>query len=119
MDFNYVTIIEVPRLAKAAAPITRISTRDHVLSILQCGENLCIGSSLPISILFTCTLMSSEAPDREINVYKDNLFRSSGTNFLLLEALILNNLGTYRAVLNDTCGTDTATSVLSLCGKCL
>ena len=110
---------EVPRLAKATAPITKISTSDHGLSVLQCGENLCIGSNLPTNILFMCTLMSSEAPDSEINVYKDDLFYSSGPNFFLREAMILNNLGTYRAVLNDTCGTDTATSVLSLCGKCL
>lgn len=118
MNFNFMTI-EVPRLAKAAAPITRISTRDSGFSTLQCGENMCIGSSLPPSILFVCTLMSSEAPVHDINVYKDNLFYTNRPNFFLLAPMILNNLGTYKTLLNDTCGTDTATSVLSLCGKCL
>ena len=110
-------IIEVPRLIKAAAPITKIST--GAFSTLQCGESLCIDFSVPTTMLFTCAVLSSEAPVNEINVYKDNSFYSSGPRFLLNEAMVLNNLGTYQAVLNDTCGTDTAISVLSMCGKCI
>ena len=117
MDFDCM-IIEVPRLTKAAAPITKIST--GAFSTLQCGESLCIDSSVPTTVLFRCAIFSSEAPDNEINVYKDNSFYSSGTIFFLNEAMqILNNLGTYRTVLNDSCGTDTAISVLSMCGKCM
>ena len=116
MDFDCM-ITEVPRLTKAAAPITKIST--GVFSTLQCGESLCINSSVPTTMLFTCDILSSEAPDNEINVYKDNSFYSSVPTFLLNETMVLNNLGTYRTVLNDSCGTDAAVSVLSMCGKCM
>ena len=109
-------ITEVPRLEKAAAPITRIST-DSFVSDFQCGENLCIGPSPPMNIHFSCAVMSSDTPDYEINIYRDDSFYIGGGAFILTKTMVSLSLGTYKTVLNDSCGIDIATSVLSLCGK--
>ena len=100
---------------KAATPITKISTNSS--AVVKCGENLCIGSSHPSNIHFTCSLKISEAADYEINVYKDDTFYSNEGSFSLSEIMIPHSLGMYETVLNDSCGMDIAISVLSLCGK--
>ena len=118
-NFNCMTI-EIPRLEKAPTPVTKISSNTDCT--LQCGENLCISSiaSPPFNftIIINCTLLHSVSTNRyELNVYRDNLFYSNESIIILTEEEIFDNLGTYKTVLNDSCGMDMSTSVLSLCGK--
>ena len=118
INVNCILIIEVPRLEKAAMPITKIFS--STASTLQCGENLCISSnpSLNFTVMMNCILLRSVSTnDYEFNVYKDNLFYSNEPMINLTEEIIFDSLGMYKTVLNDSCGMDTATSVLSLCGK--
>ena len=65
-----------------------------------------------------CEVISSEA---EFNVYKDGAFFNNQKQFFLADPetifMIPDSLGTYKTVLNDSCGMDIAISVLSLCGK--
>lgn len=111
-------VIEVPRLEKAAIPITKIFSSTS--STLQCGENLCIKSNLSLNftIRINCIPLRSVGTNGyELNVYKNNLFYSNESMINLTEERVFDSLGTYKAVLNDSCGMDIATSVLSLCGK--
>lgn len=116
--FNCI-IVEAPRLLKAATPITKISTKVFSFSHLQCDESLCIDSGLPMNVLtFHCFVQNyfSESV-YELNIYKDDAFYVNGGTFLINETIVPNSLGTYKTVLNNSCGIDTAISVLSLCGK--
>ena len=116
-NFTCMTI-EIPRLKKAPTPVTKISSNTDCT--LRCGENLCISSSPPFNftVIINCTLLHSVSTDSyELNVYRDNLFYSNESTIILTEEEIFDNLGTYKTVLNDSCGMDMSTSVLSLCGK--
>ena len=106
--------IESTKLTKAAIPITKHST--NAFPYVDCGENLCIGSILPIYIGFTCSLKAA-SDDYEVNTYRENTFYTSQLTFGLTEIMFPDSLGTYKTVLNDSCGVDVATSILSLCGK--
>ena len=108
--------IESPKLNKATIPITTHSTNSFLF--VNCGEDLCIGSVLPTYFGYTCGL-SSISDDYEVNIYKDNTFYTNKKMIELTDHEIMfpNSLGTYKTVLNDSCGMDVATSVLSLCGK--
>ena len=108
--------IESTKLDKAAIPITKHSA--DAFPNMDCGENLCIGSILPLYIGFTCGL-KAVSDDYEVNIYKENTFYINEIMFGLTgdDIMFPNSLGTYKTVLNDSCGMDVATSILSLCGK--
>ena len=86
-------------------------------SSVQCGENFCIGPIPIMSIYFTCALKISEAKYHDISIYKDNTLYKKEFQRGLTEVMIPDSLGSYMTVLNDLCGMDIATSILSLCGK--
>ena len=101
-------------------PITNHATRFS--SLLQCGQDLCIGTDLPEFITYNCDVeYSAESFVGRFNIYKDNTYYNDKTDFTLLGFGIVlkipDDLGTYKAVLNASCGIDVATSILSLCGK--
>ena len=112
MDFNHIAVV-VPRLEKALLPTTQQSTNSFI--IMQCGENLCISSSQINVINLKCPLEFVEAMN--FSVYKDGSFYTSEKTLMFTEVTIPESLGTYKIVLSDSCGMDTATSVSSLCGK--
>ena len=67
-------------------------------------------------IIFTCLVDVSQAV-HNISVYKDNTYTDYKYPIFLTNVTIPHSLGMYEAVLSDQCGTDTAISTLSLCGK--
>ena len=101
-------------------PITNHAT--EVSGILNCGQDLCIGSDLPAFITFSCEVGNSDRESEGRYLYKDNTIYSNAVmlNFVLAYRKMLmipDSLGTYKTVLNDSCGMDIVTSILSLCGK--
>ena len=76
---------------------------------------MCIGPNLPSIVLFNCHV--EFGAQYEIHVYRDNLFYPATLPMTFNETVIPNSLGTYKVVMNNSCGMDTAISVLSLCGK--
>ena len=70
---------------------------------------------MPSIVFFTCGVKTGV--NYEINVYRDNLLYSTTVPSVFDETVIPDSLGTYKVVMNNSCGMDTATSVLSLCGK--
>lgn len=101
---------------KVATPITKYSRNSF--PYVDCGESLCIGSILPIYIGSTCGLYAVNE-DYQVNIYRDNTFYTNKLWFNIYghKLTIPNSLGAYKAVLNDSCGMDVATTILSLCGK--
>ena len=114
MDFNNITI-GTPRLL-TADPISRRSK--VLIDTVKCGENFCFDPTLTMGITFTCEVDRSVALLPSITIYKDNTLYRKGNGFTLSEVMIPHSLGTYKTVLNGSCGMDIATSILSLCGKC-
>ena len=113
INFNYISTIETPMLQKAATPITIIP-----ISFGRgiCGENLCIATFPIMPIILSCTVYAS-GPNSNTSVYKDNTYVNDRISIVLTNVTIPHSLGRYEFVLSDQCGTDTAISTLSLCGK--
>ena len=79
---------------------------------------MCIDSSQPTLVTYNCLVGSSEG---EFSVYKDNTFFDNQATLILanqeIRFEIPDSLGTLKAVSNNSCGMDIATTTLSLCGK--
>jgi len=66
----------------------------------------------------TCFFVGGSSLNLTRSVYKNN-FHYDRNDVEWLYPKIPKDLGEYRIVENNFCGTDTATSVLSLCGECM
>jgi len=67
-------------------------------------------------IIFICPVAVSQS--NNISVYKDNTYTNYNSYPIILNNVTIpHSLGMYKTVLSDHCGTDTAISTLSLCGK--
>ena len=103
--------LEVPRFPKGE-PVTNVAGR---AAIISCGTNLCITSNKPTIIVIRCGIEEGSSLNFSQRMFKDGV--DYGSNVVLNPPQIPNDLGVYRIVADNYCGTDIATSVLSLCGE--